>query len=66
MRLTNVTITNFGPHRHLSLPLAPLTVITGDNGTGKSSIAEALGRPHRPDRVGRAGRECGRDARQMM
>ena len=42
MRLTNVTITNFGPHRHLSLPLAPLTVITGGNGTGKSSIAEAL------------------------
>ena len=42
MRLTTVTITNFGPHRHLSLPLAPLTVITGGNGTGKSSIAEAL------------------------
>lgn len=42
MRIASITITNFGPHRHLSLPLAPLTVITGDNGTGKSHIAEAL------------------------
>lgn len=42
MRLTSITITNFGPHAHLSLSLAPLTVITGDNGTGKSHIAEAL------------------------
>ena len=42
MRIASITITNFGPHRHLSLPLAPLTVITGGNGTGKSSIAEAL------------------------
>lgn len=42
MRIASITITNFGPHRHLSMPLAPLTVITGDNGTGKSSIAEAL------------------------
>ena len=42
MRLRTLTLTNFGPHRHLSMPLAPLTVITGNNGTGKSSIAEAL------------------------
>ena len=42
MRLHSLDLTNFGPHRHLSLPLAPLTVITGGNGTGKSSIAEAL------------------------
>ena len=42
MRLTSITITNFGPHAHLSLSLAPMTVITGDNGTGKSHIAEAL------------------------
>lgn len=42
MRIASITITNFGPHRHLSLPLAPLTVITGGNGTGKSHIAEAL------------------------
>ena len=50
MRLTNVTITNFGPHRHLSLPLAPLTVITGGNGTGKSSIAD----PREAVRIGEA------------
>ena len=42
MRLRTLTLTNFGPHRHLSLPLAPLTVVTGGNGTGKSHIAEAL------------------------
>ena len=36
MRIASITITNFGPYRHPSLPLAPLTVITGDNGTGKS------------------------------
>ncbi|HMW31402.1 MAG TPA: AAA family ATPase [Plasticicumulans sp.] len=42
MRLHSLDLTNFGPHRHLSLPLAPLTVVTGGNGTGKSHIAEAL------------------------
>lgn len=42
MRIASITITNFGPHRHLSLPLAPLTVITGGNGTGKTHVAEAL------------------------
>lgn len=42
MHIKTITIVNFGPHRHLSLPLSPLTVITGGNGTGKSHIAEAL------------------------
>ena len=42
MHIKTITITNFGPHRHLSLPLAPLTVITGGNGTGKTHIVEAL------------------------
>lgn len=42
MRLHTLTLTNFGPHRHLRVILAPLTVITGGNGTGKSHIAEAL------------------------
>lgn len=42
MRLRSLDLVNFGPHHHLSLPLAPLTVITGGNGTGKSHIAEAL------------------------
>ncbi len=41
---TNLSITNFralGP-RALKLRLAPLTVLVGENGTGKSSILEAL------------------------
>jgi len=42
MRLRSLDLVNFGPHHHLHVALAPLTVITGGNGTGKTHVAEAL------------------------
>lgn len=40
--LTTVAIENYRSLRHLVLPLAPLTVVTGANGVGKSNLYRAL------------------------
>ncbi|XZG71674.1 AAA family ATPase [Chitinibacteraceae bacterium HSL-7] len=40
--LSTLAIANYRSLRELVLPLAPLTVITGANGTGKSSVYRAL------------------------
>ena len=43
MQLTNLTLTNFRSYRQLDLALAPgLTVISGENGQGKSNLLEAV------------------------
>lgn len=43
MQLTNLTLTNFRSYRQLDLALGPgLTVITGENGQGKSNLLEAM------------------------
>jgi predicted ATPase len=40
--LTTLAVENYRSLRHLVLPLAPLTVVTGANGSGKSSLYRAL------------------------
>lgn len=40
--LTTLAIEGYRSLRHLIVPLAPLTVITGANGTGKSSVYRSL------------------------
>jgi predicted ATPase len=40
--MTNITIKNFKIHQQTSLELKPLTLLTGINGVGKSSILQAL------------------------
>ena len=40
--LTTVAIENYRSLRNLRLPLKPLNVVTGANGTGKSSLYRAL------------------------
>ena len=40
--LTNVKLENFKCFRELDLKCAPLTLLTGINGTGKSSVFQAL------------------------
>ena len=43
MQLTSLTLTNFRSYRQLDLVLEPgLTVISGENGQGKSNLLEAL------------------------
>lgn len=42
MKLAKLALTNFRCHKKLSLTLAPVTVITGANGAGKSSVQAAL------------------------
>ena len=41
-RVTELRISGLRVIRELTLPLSGLTVLIGDNGTGKSSILEAL------------------------
>lgn len=40
--LTNITIENFKCHQHTDLELKPLTILTGINGFGKSSVIQSL------------------------
>lgn len=40
--LTTIAIENYRSLRHVVIPLAPLTVITGANGVGKSNLYRAL------------------------
>ena len=40
--LTTLAIEGYRSLRHLVVPLAPLTVITGANGSGKSSVYRSL------------------------
>lgn len=42
MKLAHLTISNFLGARDVSLPLAPVTIIAGRNGSGKSSIRDAI------------------------
>ena len=43
MQLTNLTLTNFRSYRQLDLALGPgLTVLSGENGQGKSNLLEAV------------------------
>jgi predicted ATPase len=41
--ITTLAVENYRSLRHLVLPLRPLNVVTGANGTGKSSLYRALG-----------------------
>ena len=45
--LTNFTLKNFKGHRHTDLVLKPFTILVGDNGSGKTSVLEALRFLHR-------------------
>lgn len=40
--LSHINLHKFHPHTHLSLNLKPLTILTGANATGKSSILRAI------------------------
>ena len=40
--INNVTITNYGGIEAISLPDGPITVVTGGNGHGKSTIVDAI------------------------
>ena len=40
--IATLAVENYRSLRHLVVPLAPLTVVTGANGTGKSSLYRAL------------------------
>jgi len=40
--IATLAVANYRSLRHLVVPLAPLTVVTGANGTGKSSLYRAL------------------------
>ena len=40
--LTTLAIEGYRSLRHMVVPLAPLTVVTGANGTGKSSVYRSL------------------------
>lgn len=42
MRLVDITIANFRGIRSLQLPLSQLTVLIGENNSGKSTILEAI------------------------
>lgn len=42
MKLTSLTMTNFGCHEATHIDFAPLTVICGKNDQGKSTVAEAI------------------------
>lgn len=60
--LTTLAVDNYRSIRHLVLPLGRLTVVTGANGTGKSSLYRALrvlGQAARNGAVGSLAREGG-------
>ena len=40
--ITDIIVSNFKIHDHTELKLAPLTILTGINGMGKSSLTQAL------------------------
>jgi energy-coupling factor transporter ATP-binding protein EcfA2 len=42
MRLQNCILTNYLTHHHLNLALGPVSLITGSNGAGKTSVLEAI------------------------
>jgi DNA repair exonuclease SbcCD ATPase subunit len=42
MQLSSITLRNFRCHVESRFDLAPVTLFTGDNGSGKSSVAEAI------------------------
>lgn len=41
--IDQLTLTNFKAFQHVDLPLGPLTLLTGLNSSGKSSVLQALG-----------------------
>jgi predicted ATPase len=44
--IDRLTLTNFKAFQHVELPLGPLTLLTGLNSSGKSSVLQALGLLH--------------------
>ncbi|MFJ7967542.1 DUF3696 domain-containing protein [Streptomyces sp. NPDC096324] len=44
--IDQLTLTNFKAFQHLDLPLGPLTLLTGLNSSGKSSVLQSLGLLH--------------------
>lgn len=43
MRIINIELKNWGPHKHLNLDLnAPVVGIVGANGKGKSNLLQAI------------------------
>jgi putative ATP-dependent endonuclease of OLD family len=42
MKLIKITIENFRGIKYLSMPLTDLTVLYGENNTGKSTILDAI------------------------
>lgn len=40
--ISNLTISNFKIHKHLVMPMSNLTILAGLNGSGKSSVIQAL------------------------
>ncbi|WP_229869136.1 ATP-binding protein [Streptomyces inusitatus] len=61
--VTELRLSAFGPHRGLTLPLAPLTLLTGPSGCGKSTVLrayEALARLAAGDRLASAFPDPGR------
>ncbi|WP_062207664.1 DUF3696 domain-containing protein [Streptomyces sp. NBRC 109706] len=50
--LDRLTLTNFKAFQHLELPLGPLTLLTGLNSSGKSSVLQALGLLHQSHAAG--------------
>ncbi len=67
--ITDLTLRNFKAHRDTRLSLRQLTMLVGDNGSGKTSVLEAIRLPDqlRPNtEVPALGELLCRDASQMM
>ncbi|WP_405387795.1 DUF3696 domain-containing protein [Streptomyces sp. NBC_01102] len=50
--IERLTLTNFKAFQHAELPLAPLTLLTGLNSSGKSSVLQALALLHQSHTAG--------------
>ena len=42
MQIKSISVNNLGPLRNVTIPCAPLTVLLGQNGVGKSTLLRAL------------------------
>lgn len=62
--IERLTLTNFKAFRHAELPLAPLTLLTGLNSSGKSSVLQALALLHQSYTAGDLD-EAGKLAEQL-